>query len=119
MALDLRALLSTARVQARITTSKQAIRARVAQRTSTEEAADEYARSLEKRRSLNAALSSESIDGMRFRWLGDHSQELSKYAGLCLGELRDAVDLAIKKEAIRRMSELRREQLSHKREAQE
>lgn len=108
--LDLKALLATARVEAKLKTPEQALRARTAQRSLAEQRADEYARSLEKRQTLAKALSSEGIDAMRFRWLGEHSQHVARLAGLSLDEMRAEVDLMIKQQAIRRLSEMRREQ---------
>jgi hypothetical protein len=110
MTIDLKALLATARVEARINSPKAAIKARIAQRTAAELAADAYARDLEKRASLQRGLSCESIDAMRFRWLAEHSVHWEQLAGLTLDELRRKVDLMIKQEAIRRLSEMRRDQ---------
>jgi alcohol dehydrogenase class IV len=109
--LDLNALLARVHVEARTATVKSAAKAKAAQRTAADQAAHEYAQALEKRASLNRGLSSNEIDGMRFRWLADHAVHWERLAGLGLDELRREVDLAIKKEAIRRLSELRRERL--------
>jgi alcohol dehydrogenase class IV len=108
MALDLNALLAQTRVEQRLKEPKAALKARVEQRDSAEQKALEYAQGLEKRASLRRALSSEEIDGMRFRWLAEHAVHWERLAGLSLDELRREVDLAIKREAIRRLSELRR-----------
>lgn len=108
MALDLTALLSTARVQTRINSTKSVFKAKVAQRSAADAAADEYAQSLEKRQSLQRALSHMDIDAMRFRWIAEHSDHLIRLAGQTIDEMRKSIDLWIKQEAIRRLSEMRR-----------
>lgn len=105
---DLKALLATARVEAAIKTQNHAIKA---QKALAEQRADEYARDLEKRQSLARALTCEGIDAMRFRFLGEHSQHIARLAGMTLDEMRKEVDLMIKREAIRRLSEIRRERV--------
>lgn len=108
MALDLKALLAQARVESRIKSPSGAINARLTQRSLAEQRAHEYARDLEKRHTLSRALSSDGIDAMRFRWLGDHPVHWQQLSGLGLDELRKQVDLLIKQEAIRCLSEMRR-----------
>jgi hypothetical protein len=108
MALDLEALLAKVHVEQRLRAPKAVIKARIDQRETAEQKALEYAQALEKRASLRRALSSEEIDGMRFRWMAEHAVYWERLAGLSLDELRREVDLAIKREAIRRLSEMRK-----------
>jgi hypothetical protein len=107
MALDLQTLLVTAKVQARISTHKKALSARVEQRYTAEQLADQAARQQARRDSIERALSSESLDAMRFRWLGEHSTEASKLAGMSLSEMRAEIDLLIKRQATLRLTEMR------------
>lgn len=111
--LDLKALLATARVEARIKTPEQSLKARLAQRDAAALAAEAHAKALEKRLSLAKALSCEGLDAMRFRWLAEESQQAERLriiqsAGQGIDQLRNEIDLAIKREAIRKMSEERR-----------
>jgi hypothetical protein len=101
-----------AKAQAQVRLSKDTIKARIAQRVSAEAAADAYARSLEKRHSLERALSANDQDAMRFRWLAEHPEVLPRLASSTLAEMRRDIDLWIKQEAIRRLSEMRRSQAS-------
>jgi hypothetical protein len=105
--LDLNALVAQVRVETRIKTKEQSLNARLAQRATAEQLADAAAREQAKRESLARALSSESLDAMRFRWLAEHSGQLGQLAGLNLVELRTEVDSLISKQAARRLSEMR------------
>ena len=106
--LDLLQLLDNVHVQDRIRTPVQSQRARIKQRESADQRADSYARELEKRQSLERALSSVGIDAERFRWLGTHSARAGELAGQNLDEMRRTIDSWIKQEAIRRLAEMRR-----------
>lgn len=121
MALDLQALLKRVQVESRIATSKQSLNARLAQRDAATAAAEQYAKSLEKRQSLQRALASQDMDAYRFRWLSDHPayfKRLAEFAELAAHtkpqtteENRKTIDLWIKQETIRKLSELRREKV--------
>jgi hypothetical protein len=109
--LDLKAFLAATRVAQRINTPKAALKARLDQRTAAEIRADEYARDQQKRESLNRALSAADIDAMRFRWLVEHQKRIPEIIGMELDEIRRAVDSWIKAEAVKRLSEMRKERV--------
>lgn len=107
MSLDLNGLLAQVRVESRINTQKRSLDARLAQRATAEQLADAAAREAAKRESLARALSSESLDAMRFRWLCEHSGEFPKLAGMTVTEARTEVDRLISRLAARRLTEMR------------
>lgn len=109
MPLDLDALLSKVRVQQRISSPKAASKARIDQRTAADLATEAHAKALAKRESLSRALNSLDIDAMRFRWIAAHSDHFARLAGQTIEEMRKSIDLWIKQEAIRRLSEMRRQ----------
>lgn len=110
MPIDLTALLSKARVEVRINSPKAAIRARLDQRDAATLAAEQYAKSLEKRHSVQRALASADMDAFRFRWLAANP---GYYLRLPLGgidTIRRDIDLWIKQETIRKLNEMRSKQ---------
>ena len=107
--LDLNALAAQVRVEARIRTQSQSITARLAQRQTAEQIADSAARELAKRESLARALSSESLDATRFRWLGSHSTRACELCGQSTDEMRRTLDGWISSEAKRRLVEMRKD----------
>jgi multidrug efflux pump subunit AcrB len=108
MALDLQALLARVRVETKYSTNKQAINARLAQKDAARIASEQYARSLEKRHSVQNALAAADLDAFRFRWLIEHQ----RLAGLgeSIQDIRNSIDILIKQETIRKLSEMRRKQ---------
>lgn len=100
MPLDLQALAAAVRVQARISSPSAAIKARMAQRASAEYAAELAARAAEKRESLTRALSSDSMDAMRFRWFAENQ-------GFSIDDWRKHIDAQMRAEATRRIAEMR------------
>jgi len=109
--IDLNALLASARTQVRLAAPKTAFKAKVAQRDLATIRSEEYAQSLAKRNSLANALSHESVDAMRFRWLATHRFSMSQYIELGIESVRRAIDHAIAHEAAQRIAALRKERL--------
>ena len=107
--LDLNALAAQVRTESRIRTQSQSITARLAQRQTAEQIADAAARELAKRESLARALSSESLDATRLRWLGEHSTRACELCGQSLDEIRRTLDGWISAEAKRRLVEMRKD----------
>lgn len=106
MPLDVKALLRSIQIQEqeRITAAKR----KEAQQQLAFARAQETARSAEKRRLISNGLSSDSMDAMRFRWIGEHAECLAQIANSNLEELRTKIDTLIKQETIRRLSDLRK-----------
>lgn len=107
--LDLQALAAQVRVETRIKSQSSSLTARLAQRQTAEQLADAAAKEAAKRESLARALSSESLDATRFRWLGQHSTRACELCGQSTDEIRRTLDGWISSEAKKRLSEMRKD----------
>lgn len=110
--LNLQALLSAVRTQVRVNTTKKSFNARVAQRETAFRLAAEHAASLAKRHTLETALACEGMDAMRFRWLAEHTDQVHKVLWLGGADMiRREIDDLIKRETVRRLTEMRKEKV--------